>query len=202
MEITLVFPHQLFKTSPATGDGRIHILFEDPLYFRQYSFHTKKLILHRASMKYYQSWLEQKGISCEYAEASEFPSLENLLKSLKKRDISCIHYVLPDDYLIERRLNRCTKEAGIESRIYQNPSFLLDLDSLDELLGDRKSYFMASFYKKQRKKLNLLMSTGGPAGGKWSFDEENRKKLPDDIIVPEPSKPRTNDYVREAIVYV
>ncbi len=37
---------------------------------------------------------------------------------------------------------------------------------------------MAVFYKETRKKLNILMSKdGNPEGGKWSFDEDNRKKI-------------------------
>ena len=37
---------------------------------------------------------------------------------------------------------------------------------------------MANFYKINRSKLSILMKKdGNPKGGKWSFDEENRKKL-------------------------
>ena len=48
---------------------------------------------------------------------------------------------------------------------------------------------MANFYKIVRTKLNILMNKNGkPKGNKWSFDEENRKKLPKDIKIPEISK--------------
>ena len=44
---------------------------------------------------------------------------------------------------------------------------------------------MANFYKIQRTKFNILMNKdGSPKGGKWSFDSENRKKLPKDIKLP------------------
>ena len=44
---------------------------------------------------------------------------------------------------------------------------------------------MANFYKNQRLKYNLLIqSDGKPIGGKWSFDEDNRKKLPKEIELP------------------
>ena len=36
-----------------------------------------------------------------------------------------------------------------------------------------------NFYKKQRKRFDILMDPEGkPVGGKWSFDSDNRKKLP------------------------
>ena len=48
---------------------------------------------------------------------------------------------------------------------------------------------MANFYKIVRTKTNLLMNKNGtPKGNKWSFDEDNRKKLPKDIKIPEISK--------------
>ena len=44
---------------------------------------------------------------------------------------------------------------------------------------------MATFYKETRKKLDILMSKDGtPVGGKWSFDEDNRNKLPKKISIP------------------
>ena len=48
---------------------------------------------------------------------------------------------------------------------------------------------MANFYKIVRIKMNLLMNKNGtPKGNKWSFDEENRKKLPNLIKIPQISK--------------
>jgi deoxyribodipyrimidine photolyase-related protein len=45
--------------------------------------------------------------------------------------------------------------------------------------------FMKSFYERQRKHFNLLMNDDGRAlGDHYSFDLENRKKLPPDISVP------------------
>ena len=45
---------------------------------------------------------------------------------------------------------------------------------------------MANFYKKQRVDHNILVdSNNKPVGGKWSFDDENRKKLPKEIDLPE-----------------
>ena len=48
---------------------------------------------------------------------------------------------------------------------------------------------MANFYKKQRKRFDILMeSNDTPVGGKWSYDTENRKKLPKGIHIPETLK--------------
>ena len=49
---------------------------------------------------------------------------------------------------------------------------------------------MVNFYKSIRKKLNLLDIENKPLGGKWSFDEENRKKLPKNIEIPQMPRPK------------
>ncbi len=202
MEISLVFPHQLFTDSPAIGQGRIVYLYEDPLFFQQYAFHKKKLILHRASMKYYAEMLRQRDVKCRYAELSDFNSLEELFKQFSTDGVTVLHYVYTDDYLLERRLNRLGNKFGIRLKSYESPLFLLDRKAMDEQPGNQESYFMASFYKHQRRRFDLLMENENPAGGKWSYDEDNRKKLPKNIALPDRYLPRENDYLREAKTYV
>ena len=58
-------------------------------------------------------------------------------------------------------------------------------DDFKNYLSKTKKPFMANFYKERRQKLNILMNKDGtPEGGKWSFDEENRRKLPKVINIP------------------
>ena len=56
---------------------------------------------------------------------------------------------------------------------------------------------MANFYKYSRKKLDILMAEGKPLGGKWSFDEENRKKLPKGVKVPKTNLDNNNKYTNK-----
>jgi deoxyribodipyrimidine photolyase-related protein len=59
-------------------------------------------------------------------------------------------------------------------------------------LSEQKKPFMKTFYERQRRSLNVLMDKGGPKGGKFSFDDENRKKLPKKIELPKkPSETNT-----------
>ena len=45
---------------------------------------------------------------------------------------------------------------------------------------------MKTFYERQRVNHGILLDKNKkPEGGKWSFDSENRKKMPKDTVVPE-----------------
>jgi (6-4)DNA photolyase len=61
---------------------------------------------------------------------------------------------------------------------------------------------MQHFYEKQRRRLDLLMDGDKPAGGRWSFDTENRKKLPKGIEVPQLPEVQHDDHVRTALEWV
>ena len=62
--------------------------------------------------------------------------------------------------------------------------FLNSRDDFKKYLSKSKKPFMAVFYKETRRKMNILMNGEDPVGGKWSFDEDNRKKLPKGTKVP------------------
>ena len=82
MEITLVYPHQLFAASPAIIPGRDVWLIEDPLFFGndpQYpaAMHLQKLVLHRASMKAWAAGLEADGRRVNYVETPHGSSTDS-----------------------------------------------------------------------------------------------------------------------------
>ena len=55
--------------------------------------------------------------------------------------------------------------------------FITTRKEFKSYLDKNKKPLMANFYKINRAKLNLLVEKDGkPRGGKWSFDEDNRKK--------------------------
>ena len=87
-EITLVFPHQLFKSHPAIANGRTVYLIEEKLFFSQYNFHQQKLVMHRASMKAYAQFLATQNISVKYIEASDaLADISKLINHLKLHSI-------------------------------------------------------------------------------------------------------------------
>ena len=68
MDLSLVFPHQLFEHHPALQPGRAVALIEDPLLFGTdprwpIQVHRQRLLLHRASMNAYAEMLQAKGFT-------------------------------------------------------------------------------------------------------------------------------------------
>ncbi len=201
---TLIFPHQLFKQHPAVQKERAVYLVEEELYFNQYNFHRQKLILHRATMKMYQHFLEDREIEVFYIEATDpLCAIKKLIVSLAGKGIQEIHYAeVVDDWLEKRITNSCNKTSLLKIR-YNTPNFLNTMKGVKEYFDTKKTYFQTDFYIWQRKQRKLMLTGNNqPEGGKWSYDAENRLRFPKQDKPPVINFPEENNFVKEAREYV
>ncbi len=203
-EINLVFPHQLFEKNPLLSDKRTNWLVEEYLFFRQYAFHRQKLVFHRSSMQYYQSWLRDHDHAVRYVHATDAESdIRKLVPALQKEGVEKMHYIDPTDNWLEKRLVQAAEKANIELVRYDSPLFLNAKPREDFFKPAKKRYFQTEYYTAERKDRELLLEKdGSPLGGKWSFDSDNRKKYPKKNQAPEVYFPKTDDFYEEAVNYV
>jgi deoxyribodipyrimidine photolyase-related protein len=203
MRAALVYPHQLFDPHPALQGAQVCFLVEDPLFFSQYRWHAHKLVLHRSAMQHLADKLRRRRMKVEYVEARQLGRTEDIVPLLRQRGVTEVQLVdLCDDWL-QRRLERGCRGAGIDLRILPDPHFLTPREVIADFAAGRDKWFFTDFYVAQRKRLNILVDDrGGPVGGKWSFDAENRRKLPAGIEIPPIKWPPLDRHVREAQSYV
>lgn len=206
----LIFPHQLFSDHPGfhAKPDKI-VISEDPLFFGddQYpcNFHKQKLVLHRASMRRYFDNLKSRYDGVQYYEyADKASKLGKIFKQLLADNIEEVCVCDVSDYTLQKRLEKHCADNDIALKFYNTPLFLNSKSDNEKYRSGKKRWFMADFYQYQRKRLNLLMDGDDPKGGRWSFDEDNRKKLPKKEIknIPKITFPDENDYVAEAKIYV
>lgn len=196
MEAVCIFPHHLFEHHPCLKKERFIFLIEDRRFFSDFLFHKQKLIFHRACLKNYQHFLEKKGYKTKYIEGD----LESIFDHIK---IKSIHVVELDDTSLEKRLKSSAKKHTVFLEILPTPLFLTTPLEFQEVFKNKKHFSCDTFYIYQRRKLNILIDEKGkPFGGKWSFDKENRKKLPKKEKIPDPLFFGQNKSVQEAINYV
>ena len=172
---SIILPNQLF---PEPIEEEKKYLIEHPKFFTQLDFHRKKLILHRASMKAYNEEIEAEYVESEEAE-------EKLKKIFSEEDEIKIYD--PVDHEIREKLEQLAEEYNTELKFLKTPLFMTS-QSWNQKYFQSHEYFQLNYYKKMRKKFDVLVDEEGkPEGGKWSFDPENRKKMPEDM-----EKPRTS----------
>jgi len=200
LEVSLVFPHQLFESNPCLDKSRPVYIIEEFLFFNQYQFHKTKLAYHRATMKFYENFLQNEGHIVEYVDSnSELHDFQKLATYLKEHGAVKIHFCeVVDDWLSQR-----IKNSGLEMEIYQTPMFLNSRDELLTYFSNKKKFFQTEFYIDQRKKRSILVDERNkPTGGKWSYDAENRKKYPKDKVPPPNINLPKNNFDIEAENYI
>ncbi len=202
MEVSLIFPHQLFEDHPSIGDGRMVYLIEEFLFFNQYKFHKQKLAFHRASMKSYAHYLNTKGFEIKYIESTDERS--DIRKLVESLNVAKVHFIDPVDNYLERRLKNSCRKNGIDLHEYESPAFLNSRKELYTFFkADKKKFFQTDFYKQQRKVRSILLDdTDQPVGGKWTFDAENRKKYPAKKSPPTITYPKASKFYEEATEYI
>ncbi|MGC8865530.1 MAG: cryptochrome/photolyase family protein [Bacteroidales bacterium] len=201
-EVYLVFPHQLFSQLSIESVPEVWLV-EEYLFFRQLPFHPLKLVFHRASMKAFAEFLQKQGINVFYVDSGKPGSdVRKLPEVLHQRNIRRVHIYQLMDHWLEKRLHRGLSAYDISFTQHPNPGFLGAWPELENTLRNG-SYFQTSFYQQHRKRLGLLMDDHGkPLGGRWSFDQENRKRWPKGRTVPPIMFPPADEYWQEATRYV
>ena len=202
--VTIIFPHQLFQNHPALEQSRVIYLVEEWLFYRQYNFLKQKLVLHRASMKFYENWLQENKYEVKYIETSEKENdCRQLVTALVKQKITELHIAAVADSWLHKRMQQACSGNKITLHIYDSPNFLNTPQSVDDYFSKKKTYFQTDFYTWQRKQRNILLEKDGkPLGGKWTYDADNRQKFPKKEKVPALVLSKENKYVGEAKRYV
>ena len=202
--IFIVFPHQLFHDMELLKKVDEVYLIEEFLFFMQYKFHKQKIVLHRASMKYYESYLQQNNIVVQYIESGAATNdIRNLFKHLFQQGFRQVHYYDVCDYLLEKRIKQSSVENEIQIVQHTSQLYINSTEDLKIYFDERKKYFHTDFYVQQRKKLAILVDEKQkPIGGKWSYDADNRLKYPKGKQVPQIKFPFINHFYEEALAYV
>jgi deoxyribodipyrimidine photolyase-related protein len=202
-KIGIIFPHQLFEHNLLAIKCDTIYLIEEWLYFRQYNFHKQKIAFHRASMKFYESYLQSKKINVIYIDSfDELADVRKLIPYLKNQGVHAVEYVDTSDYWLEQRIVKSCKTENIEINKNHTPLFLNTIEELTAYFSEKKRMFQTDFYKQQRISRNILLEKDKkPLGGKWSFDDENRLRYPKEKKAPKMDKVQANNFYVEAITY-
>ena len=200
--VHLIFPNQLFENHPLFSKDSTIYLIEENLFFKEFNFHKHKIAFHRASMKYFQTYLEKKGAKVIYIEsANELADIRNFQTEIENKKITEIKVVAPTDDWLEQRLKKVCE--NIKLNILDSPQFINNKNDLADFFNpDKKLYFQTAFYKQERIRLNILVNNEGkPDGDQWTFDAENRKKYPKTKTPPPIYFPENSDVWTEAVKY-
>jgi deoxyribodipyrimidine photolyase-related protein len=190
--LTLVVADQLFQDHPAFDSESDFVMVESGFLTSHLNYHKFKLTYILASMREYRDYLESKSLKVHYSNLNDNLNnqvdFESILQYLfTKHGYQELQIcTIADKYFAKHLTQICTK-LSIKLTILPSKMFLTPSDTFKEFVDSKKGkrLQMSDFYIQQRRRLGIMVdSEANPEGGKWSFDEDNRKKIPKSIQIP------------------
>ena len=178
----LILPNQLFDVK-YLDKSYDYIIWECPHFFTAYNYNKKKLILHRASMKYYHDYLHSKGFKTTYYDFN---------KALPQGQEYTLYYPINKPDILD-----LPKSFSIYSR--PTPNLLLPPALLEAYRKKTQKFFFNAFYMWSKKQLNIIPNIK-------SQDKLNRQKPKIHLKIQQPfdniPQHTSAKYVKDAITYV
>ena len=173
-------------------DGVLYVIAELHQEAVYVTHHIQKLCSFFAAMADFAQSLQADGHRVSYYnldDSAGYESLVHMISSLcHQHGAKNFDYQAPDEFRLMEQLEGLDLGHEVSVTCYDSEHFLLPQQEISQYINAGKHNRMESFYRKMRKRFNILMAGEQPLGERWNFDGENRQKLKaaDLAEVPEP----------------
>lgn len=185
----VVFGNQLFPLRFLPPPGSMPVFMAEDVGLCTYEkHHQQKIVLFLAAMRAYADELRAAGYEVHYVTldtADRRPYEDKLADALRDCGANRLVHFEIEDKPMERRLIRFAGDQGLDRAELTSPMFTCSRNRFAGFARGKSRLLMADFYRQQRRQLGVLVDDDGePTGGQWSFDADNRKKLPRNVEPP------------------
>jgi deoxyribodipyrimidine photolyase-related protein len=209
--LTLITGDQLspgLASLRAMDSGRDHVLMAelgDEVAYVPH--HVKKTVMILSAMRHFAGELEASGHRMFYRyfdPESKVRSFGDAIEShCREHDIDEVVLTWPGEWRVFEEFSKLEKRLGIPVHVLEDDRFVSSPEAFARWAADRASLRMEFFYRKMREKTGLLMDEKGkPAGGKWNFDAENRRKWKGEPASAKPMSFAPDEITREVMELV
>lgn len=148
--------------------------------------HKQKLVLVWSAMRQFAERLRGRGLKVRYVTLDDPENTRTiageLQRALAEGEWRRIVRTACGKWGLEQHLLGLELAAPIETR--EDDRFICSRDAFAGWAEGRRELRMEFFYREMRRQTGLLMEGKAPAGGRWNFDAENRRKLPRGLRPP------------------
>jgi deoxyribodipyrimidine photolyase-related protein len=186
-----ILADQLSPENPALEGADRVLMVESLAAAGRLPFHRQKLHLVWSAMRHFARELERDGVEVDYRKAASLT--DGLAGHIARFNPDSVALLEPATIGAGKRLS--SPEQRVE--LVEGGLFLTSPADFQEWASGRKQLRMEDFYRRQRRRFDLLMDGSEPLGGFWNYDAENRKPPPKDASPPRPYRPREDEIDRQ-----
>jgi deoxyribodipyrimidine photolyase-related protein len=157
------------------------VLVENPWKAARRPYHKQKLALVLANLRHFALEQTARGVAVRHVVANGpyYAALEPLLPELGR-----LRVMVPAERELRMDLKELEVKGGLE--FISHEGWLTDEGQFRASNPKGPPWRMDAFYRHVRRQSNILMEGEKPAGGKYSFDPQNRLSWKGDPPAPDP----------------
>ena len=151
--------------------------------------HKKKIAFVFSAMRHFAAALRDEGVAVDYVTLDDPENSGNLrgevARALRRRAAKRVVVTAPGEWRLWQDLQGWEAALGLPVEIRADERFFCTPADFAAWAKGRKALRMEYFYRELRRRTGYLMDAGGaPEGGRWNFDQDNRKALPRAVAPP------------------
>ena len=151
--------------------------------------HKQKFALVFSAMRQFAERLRAGGATVRYVRLDDPHNTQTLngevLRALAERPLAQVVLTEPGEWRLAHAFDALAHLAPVPVEVRPDDRFICSRAEFEAWAAARRELRMEDFYRLMRRRTGLLMDGDQPAGGRWNFDPENRKRLPRGQAPPE-----------------
>ena len=166
--------------------------------------HKQKFALVFSGMRQLADRLREAGAVVRYVRLDDPANTHSLngetLRALGDQPFERVVVTEPGEWRLVRAFDELAHLAPVPVEVRPDDRFICSRAEFEAWAQDgRNELRMEFFYRLMRRRTGLLMDGDKPAGGRWNFDAENRKRLPKGKPIPQRHLIEPNGLTRQVM---
>jgi len=194
----------LTDVDPATDLVLMAEVMAEASYVRH---HKQKLVLISSAMRQFADRLRARGVPVRYVRLDDSANSHSLEGELRRAlaEAGLFERAVvtePGEWRLAEVFGALQETLDPPLEIRPDRRFIASHRTFAQWAEGKRELTMEFFYRQMRRQTDLLMQDGKPAGERWNFDAENRKRLPPGIARPQRLRFPPNDATRAVMAEV
>lgn len=141
--------------------------------------HKARITLFLSAMRHFAEALREQGLRLDYRTLDAADGVASTLAAQLRSAIAThrpqrVVVCEAGEFGVEQEIAAACRETDVVLEWRADTHFLCTRDEFAAWARGRRDLRMEFFYREMRRRHEVLMTDGKPAGGRWNFDSDNR----------------------------
>ena len=168
--------------------------------------HKKKIAFIFSAMRHFAAELRAAGWRVDYRTLDETGQPSSFTSETEKAVAMYrperVIVTSPGEWRVLKMMQGWRGHLDVPVDLREDDRFICPSAEFNAWARGRRQLRMEYFYREMRRKTGLLMNGDDPEGGRWNFDQENRKPAKAGLFMPRPPRFKPDKTTKSVLALV